>query len=78
MSMLRGGENDGLVNMLVSCNRLKEKQQTDEREEGQRCKCRGKQRERKWENSSLGVKLKGGEKMKADEDGGILGAETGL
>lgn len=45
--MLRGGENDGLVNMLVSCNRLKEKQQTDEREEGQRCKCRGKQRERK-------------------------------
>lgn len=78
MSMLRGGENDGLVNMLVSCNRLKEKQHTDEREEGQRCKCRGKQRERKWENSSLGVKLKGGEKMKADEDGGILGAETGL
>lgn len=45
--MLRGGENDGLVNMLVSCNRLKEKQHTDEREEGQRCKCRGKRRERK-------------------------------
>lgn len=45
--MLRGGENDGLVNMLVSRNRLKEKQRTDEREEGQRCKCRGKRRERK-------------------------------
>lgn len=78
MSMLRGGENDGLVNMLVSRNRLKEKQHTDEREEGQRCKCRGKRRERKWENSSLGVKLKGWGGMKADEDGGILGAETGL